>query len=79
MFHPIHFTALITVLIVAGSLWLSYTLSNPWVFVFACLVLPNVMSIGRFGEDPRDELPPDHDYGDDPQAGFLAQVKGTKP
>lgn len=77
MFHPIHFTALVTILIVGGSLWLSYVLQNPWIFVFACLVLPNVMSIGRFGEEPETEAS-DHDYRDDPKAGFLADLSDKK-
>ena len=72
MFHPIHFTALITVIITAGSLWLAHSLQNPWIFIVACLILPNVMSIGRFGEEP-DDGP--SDYGDEPRAGFHAQPK----
>jgi hypothetical protein len=74
MFHPIHFTALVTVLIVSGSIWLSHALQTPWIFVVGCLILPHVMSIGRFDERPEaDERP--HDYGDEPKAGFLANLK----
>jgi hypothetical protein len=74
MFHPIHFTALVTLLITLGSLFLSYELREPWIFVVGCLVLPHVMSIGRFDERDEPEEPPADGYGDEPRAGFGAKL-----
>lgn len=74
-FHPIHFTAIITAIITLGALFLAWHLREPMVFIAACLVLPNVMSIARFedeGDEEEDDT--DHNYKDEPRAGFLADL-----
>lgn len=73
-FHPIHFTAIITAIITLGALFLAYRLREPMVFIAACLVLPNVMSIARFENDDDEEGDTDHNYKDEPRAGFLADL-----
>lgn len=73
-FHPIHFTAIVTVIITLGALFLAYHTGEPMVFIAACLVLPNVMSIGRFDDSSDEDDEDDHNYKDEPRAGFLANV-----
>ena len=75
-FHPIHFTVIVTVIITLGALFLAHHMREPMVFIAACLVLPNVMSIGRFEDNDDNEVEDDndHSYKDEPRAGFLANV-----
>jgi 1,4-dihydroxy-2-naphthoate octaprenyltransferase len=72
-FHPIHYTALLTVIILIGSLFLAYTQNNVWVFISACLILPHLVTVGRF-ESSQEEEQLESEYADEPRAGFAAKI-----
>ena len=77
-FHPIHYSALICLVTLIGGLVLAHQANNPWVFAFSVLATPLIGSVGRFEDEEHVGLQagePDHDYGDEPRAGFHAQLK----
>lgn len=77
-FHPIHYSALICLMTLIGGLLLAHQTNNPWVFAFAVLATPLIGSVGRFDDGSGlQEVDPEklHDYGDDPRAGFTAELK----
>ena len=71
MLHPIHYSMLLNVLVLAIAGGLAFFLSNPIVFVVGCLLCNHM--VGRFGpEEDLDEL--DSGGASEPRAGFLADV-----
>jgi hypothetical protein len=72
-FHPIHYTALVTVLLILSSLWLAWSLNSAMIFAFGCVMIPLVSQVGRFEEMAQDEDDPGYSES---RAGFMADLKG---
>lgn len=70
-YHPIHFSTLMAVLILAIAAGLSFYLGKPLVFLVALLILPQFIALGRF-EAPGSGKPAGPYDGSSSGFGFMA-------